>query len=96
MAIRPEQSDWEGAAERLLHSFALSILVPQQAYPAVSDWINDHFLHGRVVYYRVPDLAPAARGGALSVPPPSDARGNTLRPSWTSGIPRSPHGWNAS
>ena len=52
--IRPEEKAWEGAAERLLRSFALSLLVPETHYAAVSDWINDHHLGGRLVYYRVP------------------------------------------
>jgi uncharacterized protein YPO0396 len=52
--VRPEESDWEGAAERLLRGFALSVLVPDDHYAAVSDWINGHHLGGRVVYYRVP------------------------------------------
>src|SRR6266536_81018 len=61
--VRPEESAWEGAAERLLHSFALSLLVPDEHYPAVSDWINDHHLGARLVYYRVPARA-AVRGPA--------------------------------
>jgi uncharacterized protein YPO0396 len=52
--VRQDADDWEGAAERLLHGFALSILVPQHHYSAVSDWINAHHLGGRVVYFRVP------------------------------------------
>jgi len=52
--VREEEADWEGAAERLLRGFALSILVPDHYYPAVSDWINGHHLGGKVVYYRVP------------------------------------------
>jgi uncharacterized protein YPO0396 len=62
ITVLEHESDWEGAAERLLHGFALSILVPDEHYALVADWINDHFLNGRVVYYRVPNLA-AARGG---------------------------------
>jgi uncharacterized protein YPO0396 len=54
IAVRPEESDWEGAAERLLHSFALSVLVPDGHYRAVSDWIDGQHLRERVVYYRVP------------------------------------------
>jgi uncharacterized protein YPO0396 len=57
IAVRPEESDWEGAAERLLHSFALSILVPDTHYRAVSDWIDGQHLRERVVYYRVPTQA---------------------------------------
>ena len=67
IAVRPAESDWEGAAERLLRSFALSVLVPDEHYTAVSDWINGHFLNGRVVYYRVP--VPAGRAGAGTAPP---------------------------
>jgi uncharacterized protein YPO0396 len=61
IAVRPEESDWEGAAERLLHSFALSILVPGEHYGAVSDWINGRHLGERVVYYQVPAAAMAGR-----------------------------------
>ncbi len=55
--VREEEADWEGSAERLLRGFALSILVPDHHYPAVSDWINAHHLGGKVVYYRVPQAA---------------------------------------
>lgn len=65
IAVRPAEADWEGAAERLLHGFALSVLVPDQHYAAVSDWIDGHHLKARVVYYRVPDPARDGR-----IPPP--------------------------
>ena len=61
IAVRPDEAEWEGAAERLLHSFALSILVPDGHYAVVSDWINSHHLNGRIVYYRVPGTARAGR-----------------------------------
>jgi uncharacterized protein YPO0396 len=64
--VRPQESDWEGAAERLLRGFALSVLVPDDHYLAVSDWINNHHLNGRIVYYRV--LADAASGPAPASP----------------------------
>ncbi len=66
--VRSEEADWEGAAERLLRGFALSILVPDEHYAAVSDWINGHHLDGRVVYYRVPQ---AARQGSMPADPGS-------------------------
>jgi uncharacterized protein YPO0396 len=59
-----ELSDWRGAAERVLRSFALSLLVPQQHYDVVAGWVNGRRLafHGRggnvigakLVYERVP------------------------------------------
>lgn len=53
-------AEWEGAAERVLHGFALSLLVPQHHYEAVSAWINANHLNARLVYHRVPStLAPA-------------------------------------
>jgi len=55
--VADSESAWEGAAERVLHGFALSMLVPDQQYSAVSDWIDAHHLRQRVVYYRVPVLA---------------------------------------
>jgi uncharacterized protein YPO0396 len=55
IAVRDSEADWEGAAERLLHGFALSVLVPDEHYAAVSDWIDGRHLKDRVVYYRVPE-----------------------------------------
>jgi len=67
IAVREEEGDWEGAAERLLRSFALSVLVPDEHYAEVSDWINGHHLNGRIVYYRVPR--------AVAAPPPDVSSG---------------------
>jgi uncharacterized protein YPO0396 len=57
ITVREDERDWEGAAERLLRGFALSILVADEHYRAVSDWINEHHLGARVVYYRVTEPA---------------------------------------
>lgn len=51
--IREEERDWEGAAERLMRSFGLSLLVPDAHYAAVADWVDRTHLRGRLVYYRV-------------------------------------------
>ncbi len=50
LQVRPEHASWEGVAERVLHGFALSLLVPQEHYVAVSEWINERHLGARVVY----------------------------------------------
>jgi uncharacterized protein YPO0396 len=62
--VRPEDAGWEGAAERLLRGFGLSLLVPDEHYRGISDWINDHHLGARLVYYRVPAVVsvPVHRG----------------------------------
>ena len=63
--VLDEHSAWRGAAERVLRGFALSLLVPQQHYAAVADWVNNtrlsvrgrggHTVGARLVYERVPD-----------------------------------------
>ncbi len=52
--VRQEAVDWEGAAERVLRGFGLSLLVPDEHYRAVSEWIDRTHLGMRLVYYRVP------------------------------------------
>jgi uncharacterized protein YPO0396 len=60
---------WEGAAERVLRGFGLSLLVPNDAYDAVRRWVDDHHLGGKLVYFRVPERlaprAPVSRGPGL-------------------------------
>ena len=34
--VRQDATDWEGAAERLLHNFAMTLLVPARHYEAVA------------------------------------------------------------
>ena len=51
--VQEHESDWEGAAERVLHNFALSLLVPEQHYAAVAEWVEQTHLRGRLVYFRV-------------------------------------------
>lgn len=53
LKIRDEERDWEGAAERLLRNFGLSLLVPDRYYGAVADWVDKNHLRGRLVYFRV-------------------------------------------
>jgi uncharacterized protein YPO0396 len=53
LQVREEERDWEGAIERLLHGFGLSLLVPDAHYPAVAAWVDRTHLRGRLVYYRV-------------------------------------------
>ena len=54
LQVRPDASVWEGAAERVLRTFALSLLVPNEHYALVADWINRRYLGTRLVYFRVP------------------------------------------
>ncbi len=54
LQVSPEAHEWEGAAERVLHNFALSLLVPDRHYEKVAAWVDGRHLGTRVVYFRVP------------------------------------------
>ncbi len=51
--MRETEREWEGAAERLLRGFGLSLLVPDAHYAAVADWVDRNQLRGRLVYFHV-------------------------------------------
>ncbi len=54
LKIKDTESEWEGSIERILHGFGLSLLVPDENYKEVSDFVNKTDLKGRIVYFRVP------------------------------------------
>ncbi len=58
--VREEERAWEGAAERLLRNYALSLLVPDDHYARVAEWVDSTQLRGRLIYYRVREHRPAA------------------------------------
>lgn len=60
MAVKEEEAEWEGALERLLHSFGISLLVPEAHYGEVAGWMEQHDLRVKLVYFRVPDYAEPA------------------------------------
>jgi uncharacterized protein YPO0396 len=53
LQVREEERDWEGAVERLLHGFGLALLVRDEHYARVAEWVDRTHLGGRLVYYRV-------------------------------------------
>src|SRR5581483_10836088 len=50
---RDDAVDWEGAIERVLRPFGLSLLVPDAHYSAVAAWVDQTHLRNRLVYFRV-------------------------------------------
>ncbi|MDP2219257.1 MAG: ATP-binding protein [Hydrogenophaga sp.] len=79
LQVHDDARDWEGAAERLLHSFALSLLVPELHYARVAQWVDDTHLKGRLVYFRVRDPARSERP-APPLPAQSLARKIAIKP----------------
>ena len=51
--VRDGERDWEGAAERLLRGFGLSMLVPDDLYKMTSEWVNSRHLGARLVYFHI-------------------------------------------
>jgi len=77
LRVREDAAAWEGAAERVLHGFALSLLVPERHYRAVGQWVEANHLAGRLVYFRVRETGPAE---APSLHPASLVHKLALRP----------------
>jgi len=77
--VREEDREWEGAAERLLRGFGMSLLVPDAHYAAVADWVDRSQLRGRLVYFHVrprrvadlPGLHPESLVRKLAIKPDS-------------------------
>ena len=67
IAVQPEEKAWEASAEKVLHTFALSLLIPHKHYALVSGHLDHHRLRDdrgrgqRLVYLRVADRSPRAR-----------------------------------
>jgi len=53
LQVKGKELAWQGAMERVLHNFALSLLVPERLYASISDWVEQTNLGRRLVYYRV-------------------------------------------
>lgn len=57
LEVRDDQKSWTGAIERVLRSFALSLLVPEAHYDEVAAWVDQTQLGQKLVYFRVRDTA---------------------------------------
>ncbi|WP_414040598.1 ATP-binding protein [Acidithiobacillus sp. M4-SHS-6] len=77
LQVREEERDWEGAIERLLHGFGLSLLVPDRYYAKVAQWVDQTHLSGRLVYFRVRE---GVRGELPSLHPDSLVRKLQVKP----------------
>ncbi len=51
--VRADEAAWSGAIERLLHGFALSLLVDERHYAKVAAWVDATHLGGKLVYHRI-------------------------------------------
>lgn len=67
--VKAEQNHWQGAVERVLHNFALSMMVPNDLYSQVCEFVENTHLGTRLVYYRIREeqtfLPSSANDGSL-------------------------------
>jgi uncharacterized protein YPO0396 len=83
LRVRADDRKWEGAAERVIRPFALSVLVPERLYRAVSEYVRATRLDARLVYYRVPESPGAApRLGERSLARVFEARPDSPFRAW--------------
>ncbi|MCF6179312.1 MAG: ATP-dependent exonuclease SbcCD, C subunit-like protein, partial [Geopsychrobacter sp.] len=78
LQVDEASAEWEGAIERLLHNFGLSLLVPEELYPQVSQYVDQTHLRGRLVYFRL--RAADARGSSKTLGADSLARKIRIKP----------------
>ncbi len=52
ICVKEEERHWNNAIEKVLHNFALTLIVPGQFYKAVSAFVNENDMKGRVVYLK--------------------------------------------
>lgn len=52
ISVKDNEREWEYAIERILHNFALRLIVPEKYYQQVNEYVNNHDLRGRIVYQR--------------------------------------------
>ena len=50
--VKDSEKEWENAIERILHNFALRLIVPEKYYKQVNEYVNNRNLKGRIVYHR--------------------------------------------
>jgi uncharacterized protein YPO0396 len=66
--VHPSEKSWQGAIERVLRGFALSMLVEERLYSTVSRHVDKTHLNGRLVYIRMlPQTSPAAKPSSNSI-----------------------------
>lgn len=50
--VKDDELAWEASIEKVLHNFALRLIVPSKYYSEVNQYVNSHNLRGRIRYDR--------------------------------------------
>ncbi len=87
LEVREEELKWEGAIERLIGGFGISLLVTSNLYPKVLEWVNNRSLGKKLVYYRVNEeekIRVSNNKDVNSVATKLDVKQNTTCTKWLS------------
>lgn len=52
MKVQDDEKEWELSTEKILHNFALRLIVPEKYYNKVNEYVNSTNLKGRITYQR--------------------------------------------
>lgn len=77
LQVRADEQEWEGAIERVLHGFALSVLVSDEHSAKVARYVDGIHLGERLVYFRIQPTRTPVRQSAR---PRSLARKLEIKP----------------
>ncbi len=55
--VKESEKTWENTIEKILHNFALRLIVPDKYYKTVNQFVNSKNLNGRIVYQRYKETA---------------------------------------
>ena len=50
--VKDDESEWELSTEKILHNFALRLIVPEKYYTKVNEYVNSTNLKGKITYQR--------------------------------------------
>jgi uncharacterized protein YPO0396 len=66
--VKEDEIEWELSAEKILHNFALRLIVPEKYYLKVNEYVNQTNLKGRIIYQRYKGFTSLASMSNKNIP----------------------------
>lgn len=83
LQVRGSHQEWEPAIQRLLRGFGMTLLVPEDVYAPVSEWVDQTNLRTRLTYQGVPaEVRAAGRPVVGTLPDALDVDMNSAMAGW--------------
>jgi uncharacterized protein YPO0396 len=68
LKVKEDENEWELSIEKILHHFALRIIVPEKYYHQVNEYVNGTNLKGRITYQRFRGFTSLANMAHKNIP----------------------------